>query len=179
MNTAYATNFAMLGFALLIARLVIGLLMAAHGTQKLFGWFGGHGLGPTGEFLVQLGFPPGRLFASVAALGELAGGLLVALGFLGPVGPALMMSVMIVAAISVHWKNGLFATSNGIELPLLYVTGAFGIALAGNGPYSLDALMGITSTWTPTITWIVLAVGVLGGVVNLIIRNRPKVSRSS
>lgn len=162
----------MLSIGLLFARLVVGLLMAAHGAQKLFGWFGGHGLHATGEFLVKLGFPPGRLFATAAALGELTGGLLVALGFLGPVGPAVIIAVMLVAAVSVHWRNGLFATNNGIELPLLYATGAFGLALAGPGPYSIDALLGTTSRWTPAVTWIVLAVGFVGGLGNLFMRRR-------
>src|SRR5262245_60775706 len=112
------TNLPALSLGLLIARLVIGPLMAAHGAQKLFGWFGGYGLNDTGEFMVQLGFRPGRTFAAIAAGTEVVSGLLIALGFLGPIGPAMMLSVMIVAAATVHWKNGVFAMSNGIELPL-------------------------------------------------------------
>src|SRR5215218_10580670 len=104
MDTTYATDPQMLGLGLLVGRLVLGLLMAAHGSQKLFGWFGGYGLNATGEFFVQLGFRPGRLFALAASVGEVASGLLVALGVLGPIGPALMLSVMIVAAVSVHWQ---------------------------------------------------------------------------
>src|SRR3954449_3535490 len=114
MNTG-AIEMQTLSVGLLIARVVLGLLMAAHGAQKLFGWFGGYGLHATGEFMVQLGFPSGRFFASTAALTEVVSGLLVALGLFGPVGPALMLSVMIVAAISVHWQNGVFAMQNGIE----------------------------------------------------------------
>jgi putative oxidoreductase len=125
---------------LLIARLVVGLLMAAHGSQKAFGWFGGYGLTGTGGFLETLGFRPGRLFAAAAAYSEIVAGVLLALGFLGPIGPALMLSVMIVAAVTVHWKGGLFAPSNGIELPLLYATGAVVLALTGPGYWSLDAL---------------------------------------
>ncbi len=159
--------------AVLVARVVFGLLMAAHGAQKMFGWFGGHGLKNTGEFLVQLGFRPGRLFAIAAGLGEVVGGLLTAFGLLGPVGPAIMIAVMLVAAISVHWKNGLFATQNGIEMPLLYATVAFGIGLAGHGRYSLDAAFGVASAWTTTTTWVVLAVGVIGGVTNLLMRSGP------
>ena len=171
-----STYPATLALGLLIARVVIGVLMAAHGAQKLFGWFGGYGLHTTGEFFVQLGFRPGRAYATIASVAEVASGLLVAAGFLGPVGPAVMISVMIVAAISVHWQNGLFAQSNGIEVPLLYVTGALGFALAGFGPYSLDTLLGITARWTPTLTLTVLAVGVAGGVTNLLIRRRPATS---
>src|SRR5215211_3817615 len=98
-----------LSIGLLVIRLVIGLVMAAHGAQKLFGWFGGYGLNKTGEFFVHLGFQQGRAFATAASVAEITSGLLFALGFLGPVGPALMISVMIVAIITVHWSNGLFA----------------------------------------------------------------------
>ncbi len=128
---------------------------------------------------MQLGFRPGRLFATAAAVGELASGVLVALGLGGPIGPALMLAVMIVAAISVHWNHGLFATSNGIELPLLYATGAFGLALIGPGRYSLDALLGLTTVWTPAITWGALALGVIGGLMNVAIRRPPPRSRSA
>ena len=101
-------DLASLGLGLLVARVVVGLLMAAHGSQKLFGWFGGYGLKVTGEFFTQLGFPAGVTFATLAAVAEITSGLLVALGLLGPVGPALMISVMIVAAITVHWEHGVF-----------------------------------------------------------------------
>ena len=173
MDATYALDPCMVGTGLLIGRLVLGLIMAAHGTQKLFGWFGGYGLSATGEFFVQLGFAPGRLFAAAASAGELASGLLVALGFLGPIGPALMISVMIVAAVSVHWEHGLFAASNGIELPLLYAAGALGIALAGPGLYSLDNLLGLTSLWTPKMISVALAIGVVGGFANLLVRRKP------
>lgn len=165
------TPFLDLGF--LVARVLIGLLMAAHGAQKLFGWFGGHGLQATGEFFGQLGFRPARLVAIAAALGEFTSGLLIALGLFGPVGPALMLAVMVVAALSVHWRNGLFATSNGIELPLLYSIAALRFALTGPGRYSLDAALGLQWTWTPRVIWIALAAGVLGAIMNLVVRRRP------
>jgi putative oxidoreductase len=159
---------------LLLARLVTGVLMAAHGSQKLFGWFGGYGLNGTGQFLDGLGFRPGRTFAALASLAEFGGGLLVALGLLGPIGPALVLSVMIVAAVSVHWPHGLFATSNGIEVPLLYGTIAAALALTGFGQYSLDALLGFTPWWTPAIAWAGLAAGIAGGFVNLSLRRVPE-----
>jgi len=75
----------------------------------------------------------------------------------------------------VHWKNGLFAASNGIELNLLYATGAFALALTGFGDFSLDALLGIRAAWTPGITWAVLTIGVVGGIGNLVLRHPAKV----
>jgi len=162
-----------LGVGLLAARLVVGLAMAAHGTQKLLGWFRGPGLDKTGEFFAYLGFQPGRTFATVASLTELAGGLLVATGFLGPVGPALIVSVMVVAIATVHWQHGLFAGDNGIEVPMLYIVTALVLVLTGYGRFSVDTLFGLEPVWTATIRWLVLGAGVLGGLANLVIRHRP------
>jgi len=120
MDSTLPIQLTAISIGLLMLRLVVGLAMAAHGSQKLFGWFGGHGLAGTGGFFEMLGFKPGRLFALAAGATEVLSGILVAAGFLGPIGPALMLSVMIVAAVTVHWKHGYFAQSNGIELPLLY-----------------------------------------------------------
>ena len=162
----------MLDQGLLVARLVPGLLMAAHGSQKLFGWLGGHGIRGTGGFFEGLGFRPGALFAFAAGCGELFGGLLLALGLFGPVGPALTICVMLVAAASVHAKNGLFVTSNGIEVPLLYAAVALALALTGPGSLSLDDALGIGALWTPLLIWVVLLVGVACGLANLALR-RP------
>jgi putative oxidoreductase len=161
-----------LAAGLLLARLTLGLLMAAHGTQKLLGWFGGHGLAGTAGFFESIGFRPGRLFATVASGTEVLSGVLVALGFLGPVGPALMLSVMIVAAVSMHWKNGLFAAANGIEVPLLYAAGATTLLLTGPGQFSLDAMLGLGSLSTPALQLGALVIAVLGGMGNLMVR-RP------
>src|SRR6202158_5647383 len=98
----YATNLETLSIGLLLVRIVIGLIMAAHGASKLLGWFGGYGLRGTGEFFVQLRFQARTAFAAAASISEIVSGLLVALGFLGPIGPALMVSVMIVATLTVH-----------------------------------------------------------------------------
>ena len=157
---------------LLVIRVVFGVLMAMHGSQKLFGWFGGYGLNAVAGYFDGLGFKPGRLFAVVAATSELFAGLLIALGFLGPIGPALMVSVMIVAAGSVHWPNGLFASNNGIEVPLLYAVVGAGLALTGPGAFSLDGLVGLRALSTATVVWPALVIAVAGGVGNLAVR-RP------
>jgi putative oxidoreductase len=170
----YAGDLQTLSLGLLVARVIIGFLMAAHGTQKLLGWFGGHGLRGTGQFFEQVGFRPGPAFAAAASISEIASGLLVAFGFLGPIGPALMISVMIVAAVSVHWGQGLFA----LELPLLYMAAAFAFALTGFGLYSLDNVFGIAGHLPIADTWIALLVGVIGGFANVALRRRPAVAQA-
>ena len=80
-----------------------------------------------------------------------------------------MLSVMIVAAVSAHWSNGILG-ANGMELPILYGTGAATLALTGPGRYSLDALAGFSAVWTPELSWLALAIGIAGGVLNLALR---------
>lgn len=154
---------------LFLVRLVFGLVMAGHGAQKLFGWFGGYGLSGTSAYFESVGFRPGAVMALAAGLGESVSGLLVALGLFGPVGPGVMLAVMIVAS-SLHWSHGLFATANGIELPLLYGAGAVALALTGYGAYALDAFLGIAAVWTPDRVWVVLALAALAGAANLGVR---------
>jgi putative oxidoreductase len=163
----------LLNLGLLLIRLVFGLIMVAHGAQKLFGWFGGYGLAGTGGFFESLGFRPGKTFAAAAALSEFVGGWLFTFGLFGPVGPALILAVMLVASISVHLRNGLFATTNGVEVPLLIATAVVGVALIGYGTYSLDAALGLATLWTPGLIWVTLAIGVIGGFTNLLLRKKP------
>ena len=166
-------------YGLLLGRLVLGLLMAAHGTQKAFGWFGGYGLAGTGGYFEQIGFRPGRLLAATAAATEITGGLLLAAGLLTPIAAALILSVMIVAAISVHWPHGVFAQNNGIEVPLLYGVVAATLALTGPGAFSLDRAFGLDALWTPSVVWASLAIGAAGALGNLAIRRPAPVSVGS
>jgi putative oxidoreductase len=158
---------------ILIARIVFGLLMMGHGAQKLFGWFGGYGLSGVSGFFETLGFKPVRPFALAASVGELMSGALITAGLFGPVGPAMLLSIMIVAAVTVHWGHGVFAATNGIELPLLYATAAVAFALSGYGRYSLDAMLGWSTIWTPTLATALLVAGVAAGILNLLMRHRP------
>lgn len=167
-----ATDLVALGSGLLVARLALGFYMAAHGAQKLLGWFGGYGVAGTSGFFEQIGFRPARAFVITASATEIASGVLVALGLLGPVGPALMLSILIVAAVSVHWPNGLFVTSNGIEHTVIFAAAAFALALTGPGPFSLDAALGLQRFWSPGMAWMAIAAGIAGGIANLAVR-RP------
>ncbi|MFH5182301.1 DoxX family protein [Paenibacillus sp. TAB 01] len=127
----------MVSTGLLIIRLVVGLLFAGHGAQKLFGWFGGHGLKGTGGWFDSIGLKPGFLVALLAGLAELIGGLLFAAGVWTSVGGILIALTMIGAIITVHGKNGLWVTSNGIEYNLVLLAVAIGVALIGPGAYVL------------------------------------------
>lgn len=131
------------GFGLLIIRVVVGLYYAAHGSQKAFGWFGGHGLAGTGAFFEQIGIKPGKPMALLAGLGEFIGGLLFLLGLLTPLAAILIIIPMIVAIKTVHGKNGLFADKGGIEYNLVLIAIALGIALSGPGSTSLDTFFNI------------------------------------
>jgi putative oxidoreductase len=168
-------DLASLSAGLLITRLVLGLGLAAHGAQKLFGWFGGYGLAGTGGFFESLGFRPGKAFAAAAGLGELGGGLLVALGLLGPIGPAVIISVLVVAMAVIHWRNGFFVDRTGIEHPLLYAAGALALAFTGFGEYSLDAVSGLAGLGSPALAAGAVIAGVLGSLSALALR-RPPVS---
>jgi putative oxidoreductase len=99
---------------LLLLRLTVGLTVATHGSQKLFGWFGGPGLSGTGQFFTMLGFPPGRRHAFMAGLAEVVGGLLMALGFLTPLAAAAIIAVMVVAVFTVHLSKGFFVHNGGL-----------------------------------------------------------------
>ena len=161
-----------MSIAFFLIRLFLGVAIAAHGTQKLFGWFGGYGLAGTGGFFESIGFRPGRTFAILASTGEIAAGLLTIFGLGGALGPALVVMVMLVAILTVHAANGFFQTNNGWELNGFYIATAAAIAYAGNGSISLDSLVGLTVLTGPTQATIALAAAVVFALLNLAAR-RP------
>jgi putative oxidoreductase len=130
-----------MAYGLLLLRVVAGLTIAAHGAQKLFGWFGGSGLKGTAESFGSLGFRPAPLMALLAALAELAG-VLFAFGLLTPLAAFAMATVMLNAIESVHWKNGFFAGKGGYEFNLQLLAIAVAIAMTGPGRFSLDHALG-------------------------------------
>ena len=145
---------------LFLIRAVLGLLLFAHGAQKLFGWWGGHGLEGTGGFFHTLGHRPGRQMAALAGASEATGGLLLFLGLLTPFGAAAIIGTMAVAAISVHADNGIWATNGGYELPMFYGVVAAALAFTGPGSFSIDNGLGIDLAG---FGWGLLAL-VLGGI---------------
>ncbi len=132
----------LLDSGLLLLRLVVGLMVAAHGAQKLFGWFGGGGIAGTQKMTQGMNVHPSLFWAWVSALDEFVGGLLTALGLLMPLGPLMIIANMLVAILYVHGKNGFWNTNRGIEFPLLLSTNALVLGLIGAGAYSIDALIG-------------------------------------
>jgi putative oxidoreductase len=154
---------------LLLIRAALGLGLAAHGVQKLSGWFGGYGVTGTGDMFEKLGFRPGRLLATAAGLGELGGGLALAAGAVTPLAAAVVIATMLVAIWSVHLGKGFFSQKGGYELPLLYATGAAGVALVGPGPLSVDALLGLP-LWGMKWGLAAIALGVVGALPPLLAR---------
>jgi putative oxidoreductase len=124
----------MRSIGLLITRLIFGSYLAAHGAQKLFGSFGGHGLDATGAGFESMGMKPGKVMATIAGASELGGGILTATGIADPLGPLAIAGTMVVAS-AVHRKQGPFSTNGGFELPLTNF--AVASALLASGPGKL------------------------------------------
>jgi putative oxidoreductase len=161
-------------FGLLAARSAVGLALAAHGAQKAFGWLDGPGSEGTARFMESLGFIPGDGFGKTASYTEIAAGTLMALGFLGALGPALLLSGQSVALASVHAKNGFFVSKGGYELNVMYIAAALALSVAGPGKLSLDEALGLQFLHKTRVRWPVLAGGLAGGLFMLTQRRPPK-----
>ena len=129
--------------AALVLRGALGGLMGGHGAQKTFGWFNGPGLEGTSGFMEMLGLSPGRLWGTLAALSELGGGVLTALGLLHPLGPLGIIGSMSIATTKAHWDKPIWVTEGGAELPVTNIAVATALILNGPGKYSLDRALGI------------------------------------
>ncbi len=127
---------------LLLVRVVIGTLLAAHGAQKLFGILGGYGLEGTGAYMEGFGLRPGKFFAGAAGASELVGGLLLAVGFITPVAATLIASTMFVAARTDHAGKGVWIFNGGAEYVVTVAAVVIGLAFGGAGSWSLDAAIG-------------------------------------
>lgn len=129
------------GYAALVLRVPVGLILAAHGAQKLFGWFGGYGLAGTGQWLASIGLEPGYLMALLAGGAEFFGGLALVLGLLTR--PAALVSAltMLVAIFAVHIDHGLFMSNNGYEYALTLFAATLALSVQGAGQFALDKLL--------------------------------------
>ncbi|GIQ69484.1 DoxX family protein [Xylanibacillus composti] len=126
---------------LLIVRLIVGLAFAAHGAQKLFGWFGGYGPKGTGGWFESIGIKPGVFAAVAVGMVEFFGGILFAAGLFTVVVALLLAVTMVVAIVKVHGQNGFWSTANGYEFNLVLVAVFVAVALIGAGSISLDAVL--------------------------------------
>ncbi len=129
------------GFAALVLRVPVGLILAAHGAQKLFGWFGGYGLEGTGQWLASIGLGPGYLMALLAGSAEFFGGLALVLGLLTRPAALVAAFTMLVALFAVHIGNGLFMANNGYEYALTLAAVSLSLAIQGGGRFALDNVL--------------------------------------
>lgn len=167
-----------MNIALLVLRLVVGLTLAGHGAQKLFGWFGGPGIDRFRQGFEKQGLKPAWLWISLAIVGEVGGGVSVALGFLTPLGAAGIFGAMFMAMFKNHWKNGFWLQKGGYEYTLVLLAVSIALGLIGPGSYSLDALFGIGLP--EALLFSVLAIAaLLVDVIGILISRRPARATSS
>jgi putative oxidoreductase len=167
-----------LDHSIALVRVVVGLLLMGHGAQKLFGWFGGHGLSGTAGWFDSLAMPMPKGLSVFVGLCELVGGLFFAFGLLTPLA-ALAISAVALGAIAYHWPNGLWVSQNGFEYPLVLLAVAAAVGLAGPGAYALDPIYGIYAGGllaSPTAIYVVgLVLELLGLALIQVTRGRRMV----
>ncbi|MEV0372037.1 DoxX family protein [Streptomyces sp. NPDC050636] len=154
---------------LLVLRLALGLTMAVHGSQKLFGWFGGPGLDATGKAFALSGYPSGKTMAVIAGLSETLGGLGLVLGLLTPLAAAAIFGTMI-NALAVRWGGGFFAPE-GVEYELLLTASAAALALTGPGRYAVDHFLPVLRAHRLVYGVVALVIGAVAAGVVLLLRN--------
>lgn len=126
------------GYGITVLRIIVGVLLMAHGSQKLFGFFGGYGLEGTGQYMASLGLNPGYLMALMSGSAEFFGGLALFLGLLARPAALVVTIMLVVAIFSVHIHNGLFMANNGYEYALALTAASIAILIEGAGRFSLD-----------------------------------------
>ena len=157
----------MFALGLLILRLVVGLTLAAHGAQKLFGWWGGSGMAGWTGAMNRMRLRPASGWAWTSAIAEFVGGLALAAGFLFPIPTAAIAASMLVAIALVHLPKGFFNNKGGYEFNLSVLAAVVALALTGPGAVSLDAVLGVhfPEPITATVVAIVTLLGVAGALL--------------
>jgi putative oxidoreductase len=145
-----------MSYGILFLRVVVGLIFLGHGTQKLFGWWGGPGLGGTRGWLGSIGFRQPARMAVLVALAE-SSGIVFAFGFLTPFVAVALCSAMVVAIGSVHWRHGFWNTEQGFEFNLTLLAVPIAVAATGPGRFSVDRLLG----WDDNLSGPIWGLGVL------------------
>jgi putative oxidoreductase len=138
LNQIIATSNSLSPLAL---RIPLGIIFAAHGAQKLFGWFGGYGLEGTGQWMASIGLEPGILMAALSGSAEFFGGIFLILGLLTRPTALVLAVTMLVAIFTVHISHGLFMSNNGYEFALALLAGAVSLLISGGGRASVDKLI--------------------------------------
>lgn len=162
----------MLAIGLLIIRVVIGLTMAGHGAQKIFGWWGGAGMKGWTAGMTRMRIRPPVVWAWMSALAEGVGGVLLVLGLLTPLACAAVAASMLVAMALVHWPKGFWNSKGGFEFNLSILAAAAGLAFTGAGAISLDAALG--ARYPKPVTLIVLAILVVLGAGAAVVTRAPQ-----
>ena len=130
------------GYGLTIVRILVGIIFIAHGSQKLFGAFGGYGLEGTGQYMASLGLTPGYLMALLSGSAEFFGGLGLVIGLLARPAAVVLALTLVVAIFSVHISHGLFMANNGYEFALALLGGVVAVLIEGAGKASVDRAIG-------------------------------------
>ncbi|MCU1724852.1 MULTISPECIES: DoxX family protein [unclassified Pseudomonas] len=139
MNALHSVMTTRAGWGMTVLRIFVGIIFMAHGSQKLFGWFGGGGLAGTAQFMESLGLTPGTLMAALSGGAEFFGGLALVIGLLARPAAVALIGLLLVAIFSVHIHNGLFMANNGYEFALALLGGAVAVLFEGAGRASVDA----------------------------------------